>query len=250
MVYASLYKSVFKYQLELSRFYSILFDFRLNIWNRTYYRTLFSWLNRNKDPNADWLHYKTQVTQPNRHLIIKYSVKNVQNCFLCTTTRLFITSGKWYLPYIKPVRRKKVGPENERLTFDRPLLIVHFGPSTYTLTLKVIFSLFKFQWMFLTNSKPNSIWQDLWHDLEEIFRVSITLTPLEILMDSPDQKWLHMYEFSNLITKNTYKCSLQNKIADFEFLYFTIQSHGSTGNVWFSFPLDRRASWSIWTAWN
>lgn len=41
-VYASLYKSVFQYQLELSRFYSILFDFRLNIWNRTYYRTLFS----------------------------------------------------------------------------------------------------------------------------------------------------------------------------------------------------------------
>ena len=43
-------------------------------------------------------------------------------------------------------------------------------------------------------------------------------------MDSLAQKWLHMYEFSNLIPKNTYGCSLQNKIADFEIVYFTIPS--------------------------
>ena len=143
-----------------------------------------------------------------------------------------------------------------------------FWPSTFTkFDLKVIFSLFKYQWMFLTNSKPNLIWQDLWHDLEEIFRVSITLTRLEISMDSLAQKWLHMYEFSNLIPKNTYRCILQNKIADFEILYFTIpslhqwcdniitspwslESHGLTGKVGFSFSFNCRASGPIWTAWN
>ena len=65
--YASLFKSVFQYQLKLIRVFSILFDFRRNIWNRTYYRTVFIRFNRNKDPNAYWLHYKTQITRSKRH---------------------------------------------------------------------------------------------------------------------------------------------------------------------------------------
>ena len=239
VVYASLYKSVFQYQLEISRFYSILFDFRLNIWNRTYYRTLFSWLNRNKDPNADWLHYKTQVTQPNRHLIIKYSVKNVQNCFLCTTTRLFITSGKWYT---NPVRWKpdnqKWGSRPKKWTVHfmslwfKAVLFWAFWPSTYTLTLKVIFSLFKYRWMFLTNWKPNLIWQDLWHDHEEIFRVSITLTPLEILMASAAQKWLHMYEFSNLIPKIPTDVAYKIKLPILNFFISQFKAYTNDVTIW------------------
>ena len=107
-----------------------------------------------------------------------------------------------------------------------------FLPSTNTLTLKVIFSLFKYQWMFLMNSKPNLIWQDLWHDHEEIFRVSITLTPLEILMASAAQKWLHMYEFSNLIPKIPTDVAYKIKLPILNFFISQFKAYTNDVTIW------------------
>ena len=57
-----------------------------------------------------------------------------------------------------------------------------------------VFSLSKFQWTFLTSSRPSWTPRDPWIDLQEIFRASIILTRSEISMVSLVQKWHHMFE--------------------------------------------------------